>query len=126
MHERPSTQPGMKPAEMGFSSAKFARTGRYWVPQGPATDPKSDWDVTFTGDFVRIPVYAYRTKHHALAAILACGLDVAFSSMEGLSANAPGAIIEEIILVLGDKCTDLGEAFRVYVGFAFRVQERST
>jgi hypothetical protein len=100
--------------------AQDAWAGEFWVARGSLADNPS-WTVVRHGEFVMVPVHAYRTAGRGLAALFACGLQ--------LGAQAALTFLEharqrpqELVLVLGHDCSDLAaeDALRGYVGVAFR------
>jgi hypothetical protein len=107
----------------GFVAADVARLGEFWVPQGPVLDG-FEWGVTRSGDMVRVPVHAYRTKQRALAAVWGLGLQVGMVALGDLVRRGLG-MPKSVTLVLGHECTDLApadDAFRCYAGMAFQVR----
>ena len=102
--------------------AKVARTGRYWVPGESVLSPDPSWAHTQSETHVRVPITAYRTCDYALAAVFGLGLQIGMTALHQLRSMLTTEI-SEAVLVLGNECTDLGEAegFRCYVGLAFRV-----
>lgn len=106
-----------------FSSGKVARVGSYWVPQSSLIgESEVEWGLTKSDQYVRIPVWAYRTTVRSLSAIFAVGMEIGMRAIASLKyrIRADPTIVT---LVLGHEITDLPaeNAFRCYVGMAIRV-----
>ncbi|MCI0420753.1 MAG: hypothetical protein L0312_16255 [Acidobacteria bacterium] len=97
------------------------RTGTFWVPQASLEDPSTQWSVTESGDFVRVPVMAYRTRERAMSLILGTGLQLGIAAIMSLRHHTQDEPISAVLL-LGHEVSDLPDknAFRVYVGLALR------
>lgn len=103
-------------------SSQVSCIGDFWVVQGPLID-NSEWTLTKTGDFVRIPVFAFKVNR-ALASIWGLGIQIGMLAITELR-NYTNDIPQSVILILGHDCTDLSpaeEAFRCYVGIAIRTK----
>lgn len=101
-----------------FNTAEVARKGVYRVPDGGVFDPDLPWKTTSAGKTVRVPVHAYRVSEYSLAAVFALGVQLGAEAASRLAAAGfpePG----EAVMVFGSEVTDLGGAFRAYVGLAF-------
>jgi hypothetical protein len=106
-----------------FLSAKPGRDGTYRVAASPLSQSQVDWSLVTTGDFVRIPVFAYTTTSAALSAILFTGLELGLAAARSLAATDKQPV-EQIIMVLGEDCHHLEDrnCFRCYIGLAFRLK----
>lgn len=103
-----------------------AGVGAYWVPLAPldgAPLARDQWAVTAAGDFVRVPVFAYRTavpggSGRSAAAIFGLGVQLGLSA--AAQVLAAGGHVRAVALALGNVCTDLvdDDAFRCYLGLA--------
>lgn len=108
----------------------------YWVPQrdllgdfsssprdGPAVASGGhDWSVCRSGEFVRVPLFAYRTVHHSKPGVLCLGAEL---GMRALAAFGTRGTVCECILVVGSECTDLRpklDACRCYMTVVYVVQ----
>jgi hypothetical protein len=137
MDVRPNLLSGEPPAHMqarplahgdkakvpGWRVAEVARVGEFWVPQGPLF-PAVEWTVSKAGDFVRVPVFAYKTSFPSLAHIFGLGVQVGLAALADLR-NRTGDVPIGVLLVLGHECTDLRpaeERFRCYVGLSVRTR----
>lgn len=120
MLERPLLY-GDDPRGPGFRVAQVARVGHFWAPQGPLVGDAPQWALTREGQYVRVPVFAYRTAHRAASAILATGLEIGMAAVDTLR-QYTGERPEEVTLVLGHECTDMPaeSCFRCYVGVCIR------
>lgn len=114
MHNQPKAWAG--PSEV-------AREGTYHVPQLAAFGDNPMWVVTAAGPVVRVPVHAYRTNVRSLATIWAVGLQVGLALVDSFRSHNREPI-KQIVLVLGEDCTDLvtegHDAFRAYAGVAIK------
>ncbi len=125
MIERPLPESAQGKVNGGvFLTAQVARTGRWFVPVSPLADEVEnlEWSDTHTGDFVRVPVFAYRTKERAIASIWGTGLQFGMRALDGLR-RCVQTPVESCTLVLGHECHDTNDAFRCYVGMAFKMKE---
>lgn len=104
-----------------FAAGEVSRLGEFWVPTLSIYSARQEWSVTKSGQYVRVPILAYRTKGRTLPHILATGLSLGLEVLR--TAEFDTSRIGEITIVLGNECTDLAadEAFRCYVGMAFRL-----
>lgn len=100
------------------------RCGTFWVPDGHllASDSLS-WSMTETGQYVRVPIEAYRTQEKALATLLGLALQigmVAVDSLRQYTSDRP----QVVTLLLGHECpvTEDGQAFRCFIGVAIRTK----
>lgn len=120
MLERPLLR-GDKPRGGLFASSEVARRGRYWVAAGDLLSAPVRWSLVHTGQYVRVPVFAYKTSSRALSAILAMGVMLGMRGADSVR----GVTAEEIVtavMVLGHECADTGDGFRTYVGLAFETK----
>jgi hypothetical protein len=110
--------------------SEIARLGEHWVPQGPVLGGVT-WTLTKQGDFVRIPVSAYKTQR-ALSSIWGLGLQIGMAATDELRKHT-GDVPIRAVLVLGRECTDLAvdpitgaatgdDSFRCYVGIALQTK----
>lgn len=100
-------------------STEIARDGEFYVPQLDAYQLDPMWVVTKSGQYVRVPVHAYRARARSLAAIWGVGVEVGLALLESFR-NHTSAPVGEVHLVLGNDCTDLGDGFRCYLGLAIK------
>lgn len=106
-----------------FSQAQVARVGTYWTPKHSLLGPPQNWSVTRDGQYVAVPVLAYRSEYFGLPAILQNGLILGAAAMDQYR-----QITNEVPLILhivyGSECTPLPteNSYRCYVGFS--VQSR--
>lgn len=123
MLERPLAH-GDQPKGNLFNKAEVGRVGHYWVPQSSLVGAMDVvWTLTRDGQFVRVPVFAYRTVARAGSAIMATGLEIGMAAVAGLRQHTSDMPIA-VHLVLGHECTDLApdDAYRCYVGIAFQTK----
>ena len=125
MHKRPLLH-GDSPKRNLFNLSEVARVGEFWVPITPVVDmDQIQWSKTAGDKFVRIPISAYRTRDHALASILATGIEVGTRAMASLAMRYKQEP-KSVILVVGHECTDLSDQgaqqFRCYIGMAIRTK----
>lgn len=117
---------GTKPNGGLFNQSKVARTGEFWVAQTSVVSEPVLWTFCREGDFVRIPVSAYRSATRYASSVLAVGLEIGLAAMASLRKHTP---VDPLIvhLVLGNQCTDLSpygeDAYRCYVGIAIQTKE---
>jgi hypothetical protein len=101
-----------------FSHAQVARVGKYLTPKAPLTSQDPEWTVTADGQFVMIPVSAYRTHVRSQAAVFGLGLELGLrAATRTLAGRVTG-----VVLVLGDDVTELEDGVRCYVGLALQVE----
>jgi hypothetical protein len=112
-----------------FNQAQVARAGTFWVPQDFVTLDESQvvpWYFTQAGDYVRIPVFAYKTLTQQAASVLATGLEIGLNALARYWRQCSDPPLK-IHLVLGNTCSDLhpqGEdSYRCYVGLAIQTKE---
>lgn len=113
---------GTKPKANLFNTSEVARVGNYWVPQNSVTQEGTLWTVAKEGQYVRVPVMAYKTVSRSAAHIFATGLTVGLAAFMSLQAHTNERPVR-IYLVLGNICSDLHpqeDAFRCYVGIAIQ------
>lgn len=108
-----------------FSVATVGRFGEFWVPEAPLLVPDLKWSITAQGDFVRVPMHAYRTMAMAKGSIMATGVELGMRAIVSLSTKCPKPPAE-ITLVLGSEVhvvtTEEGnKVYRCYLGVAIRV-----
>jgi len=115
---------GVNPHGSVFNVAEVSRVGRYVVPQTPVLIENIRWGVTNSDQYVRIPIFAYRTKGRSLSEIWGLGIQIGLAAAESLRSIDP-LPPKSAVLVLGHECTDLSpeDAFRCYVGVAFRTDQ---
>jgi hypothetical protein len=93
----------------------------YMVPQGPLVENDPKWALTREGEYVRVPIFAYLTKDRAMAWILATGIEIGSRACASLQQEPL-----ELVLLLGQECTDLAPEgrnhLRCYVGVAARTR----
>jgi hypothetical protein len=121
--ERPLPESAQGDVKGGkFNMAQVARVGAWWVVVSDLATAQPQFALTKTGEHVRVPVFAYRTQQRALASIWGTGLQFGLRAIEALRLTTKDPI-ENCTLVLGHECHDLNDAFRCYVGMAFKVKE---
>ena len=107
-----------------FSVAKVGRTGEFWVPVSHLLMPDVQWSLTVQGEYVKVPLFAYRTPQKARGAIFAVGVELGMRAMLSLCKKSPKPPIE-VTLIMGSEvhtiATDAGEVYRAYLGIAIRV-----
>lgn len=115
---------GTNPKGSVFNVAEVVRVGRFMVPQTPVLLDQVKWAMTDSGQYVRVPIFAYRTNGRSLSEIWGLGIQIGLAAAESLRSIDPQPP-KSAILVLGHECTDLSpeEAFRCYVGVAFRTDQ---
>jgi hypothetical protein len=92
----------------------------YTLTSGAFEEPK--WSMCRTGDFVRVPMHAYRTASHARGAVF--GLGVQLGILAESLRHAHGIVATLANVLLGSQCTDLRpnfDAYRCYLGISFRI-----
>jgi hypothetical protein len=92
------------------------------VPTSPLNAPEVQWSFTQTGDHVRVPVFAYKTRERAPATIWGTALQLGMRAVESLRQTTSHPLIS-CTLVLGDTCHDLADGYRCYVGMTFRTKD---
>lgn len=122
VYQRPLAH-GTSPKVAGWSAAQIARVGDFWVPQGPVLGEGPGWSVSKGGDYVRIPVFAYKTQQRALSTIFGLGIQIGLAALADLR-NHTQDVPRGAVLVLGHECHDLApeDTFRCYVGVAVRTK----
>ncbi len=122
LFERPLLH-GSKPKGGLFSVAEVARVGEFWVPQTSVIEPNTKWALCRDGQFVRVPITAYRTSQRAASSILLAGLHTGMAAMHDLR-NHTATVPLGVMLVLGHECTDLGteHGYRCYIGIAIQTK----
>ena len=83
----------------------------YYTPVSSLVEDDIQWSITSTGDKVRIPIFAYRTKEKFNISIWGLGLQCGM-----LALSALGKEPESVVLVFGDKCHEFEDGYRVYLG----------
>ena len=110
--------------DKAYGHAQVARYGEYWVPDSPVLADEISWSVTQQGEFVPVPLFAYRTQHAARASIFATGVELGMRAMLDLSAHCKKPP-QAVTLVMGPEVhsieTENGSVYRAYLGVAFRV-----
>ncbi len=105
--------------------SQVGTVGDYWVFQGNVVDgDQLSVSPVRGGEGVRIPMWAYRTTHRAMPAILGLGVQIGLAALERLREHTP-VLPRAAYLVIGHECTDLmpaAEAFRCYIGIALRTK----
>lgn len=112
-----------------FANAEVARKGEFWTPQSAmiSTDPafEVEWSKTKAGQYVRVPLHAYRTPSRALSWILAIGTEIGMRAIDSLKDRVRKPL-GQVVLALGNECTDLSptaDAFRCYIGISIQLEE---
>jgi hypothetical protein len=99
-----------------------ARVGTYHVPTRAALDDDLAWAVTKSGQYVRVPLHAYRTRDRCLASVWGLGIQIGLAFLESFRSHHGENAVKSIVLVLGNDCTDMAyegeQAFRAYAGLA--------
>ena len=83
----------------------------YHTPVSSLVEDDIKWSITRTGDKVRIPIFAYRTKEKFNISIWGLGLQCGMRALSAL-----GKEPESVVLVFGDKCHEFEDGYRVYLG----------
>jgi len=104
-----------------FNVAEVARLGKWYVPVSPLNLETIEWSFTNSGQHVRVPIFAYRTGRNCTY-VWGTGLEFGARALDSLKTNH-NPVVESCTLVLGRECHDLGDAYRCYVGMAFKVKE---
>lgn len=123
MLERPLAS-GTRPKKDYMLVAEVGRLGRYWVPESPIFAESVEWTLTADGTHVRVPVFSYRTRAQALAAIFGTGVQVGMAALEQLRARTNESIIE-IVLILGHDCPPVNnpEGYACFIGITIRTKD---
>lgn len=97
----------------------------YQVPHGSWMEPHGvQWTPVETGDYVRIPMWAYKlplpavaAREQVLAVVFSLGLQIGMRA----AAACPVLPAHRVILYLSRDCHDLSpeDAVRCYIGMAF-------
>lgn len=119
---RPTTHSAQR-GRSALSRSEHARLGRHWALYTDILIPEPRWSLTESGDWVRVPLFAYQTSDLAYSALLGCGLEIGIRAMNSFLSSHPEPILK-IVLALGDQCTQLDDKFRCYVGLAVQTQRR--
>ena len=106
-----------------FNQAEVARTGTYWTPKQSLLGPPQPWGMTRDGQYVHVPVLAYRSEFFGPSAIFQTGLLLGAAVMDQfkmVSAEQPITLH----IVLGTDCTPLPteNAYRCYAGFSVQTR----
>lgn len=105
-----------------FNVAEVARSGTYYVPTSDLNKEQIEFSLVKSGEYVRIPIHAYRTTERALATILGTAIQLGISARDGL-ARQYQVEVEHTVLVLGHEVHDLLQnGFRCYAGLAFKIK----
>ena len=110
--------------EQPAAIVKIARPFKeFWVAQSQAFDDEGVWSIVVSGDYLRVPVFAYKTAQPTLETVFGVGVEIGVSLMRQLDERADR--ISEAVLVLGKTCDDMRpeeEAYRTFVGAAFKLK----
>lgn len=106
-----------------FNVAEVARLGTYWTPTSDLNTDPVRWSKTASGQYVRIPVFGYRTRQSAEAAIFGMAIQLGITALASLQQQVNVPILSTY-LVLGHQVHHLGpEGYRGYLGLAFQTKE---
>ena len=102
--------------------SEVARTGEFVVPDSPVTDNVIKWVTTVSGNFVRVPLHAYKTNvPDSVSALFGLGLQLGLQAAGQLAQQKIVPI--HVTLVLGHECHRMADGiYRGYVGFSFRTK----
>lgn len=104
--------------------SQVGSTNKFWVPTSGlfGTEP-AQFAVTQAGEAARVPMFAYKTGHFALPDLFGLGVQIGMAALADLRHHTRDNPVA-VHLVIGHQCTDLRpaeEAFRCYIGIAFRM-----
>lgn len=112
-------------AKAWAGTTEIGRIGEFWTPRSPiVAGSDMQWGLTKTGEFVRIPVHAYRISSAAPSVLIAFGMQLGILAVEALRDHTL-TVIEEATLLLGDTCHTIDEepgVLRCYAGITFRLK----
>ncbi len=107
-----------------FNVAEVARVGTYWVPTSDLNIATIAWSKTASGQYVRIPVFGYRTQQPAESAVFGTAVQLGISALASLYQKVSNAPVLCTHLVIGHQVHHLGpEGYRGYLGLAFQTKE---
>lgn len=121
--ERPLAH-GTQPKGGVFNVAEVARLGTFWVPQTDLHQQAIRWSRTASGQYVRVPVFAYRASVPYEAGLFGMAVELGVRAAAQLREHTPFPI-DTMTLVLGHQChvVDAEGLFRGYLGLAFNTKE---
>ena len=89
----------------------------YHTPISSLVNDNIQWSITRTGDKVRVPIFAYRTKEKFNISIWGLGLQCGMIALSAYGRLGwPDKEPESVVLVFGDKCHEFEDGYRVYLG----------
>lgn len=83
------------------------------IPHSSLLSDKIEWSVVKSGDKVRIPIFAYRTKEKFDMSLWGLGLQCGMRALDEW-----GGKPKKVILVFGDKCHEFEDGYRTYLGLS--------
>jgi hypothetical protein len=101
-----------------------ARIGTYWVPVSSVHEAYIEWRMTKQGDYVQVPLVAYKTQIRSAVALFGAGIEIGMRAMHAIQQQTSSPI-EEVHLCLGHTHYDLypEDGFRACVGVSIRVAD---
>lgn len=72
-----------------------------------------EWSISRAGDKVRIPIFAYKTVEKADTSVWGAGIQCGLRAI-----HSWGDKPDSVVLIFGDKCHEVEEGYRVYLGLA--------
>lgn len=120
--ERPLAH-GTQPKGGVFNVAEVAREGTFWCPTSDLNHYQVQWSKTSKDQYVRIPVFAYKTEKPFESVLMGMAIQLGMQAMESLRHQTAAEIVKTV-LVLGHQVHHLqGGGYRGYVGVAFHTKE---
>ena len=105
-------------AKAWAGNSEIARMGEFFVPTSSLLAEHVVWSRTKTGEFVRVPVHAYKTTTPDISALFGLAIELGVRAAALLPDRAQGAT-----LVLGHEIHTLPDGtYRGYAGFSFRAK----
>jgi hypothetical protein len=120
--ERPLLH-GETPNAGVFNTTEVARHGKFWTLTSPmGVDPPA-WTQTYTGQYVRVPIYGYMVPMANGAVILATGFELATRFVEALRRRVKEEI-EVLHLILHNQThSQPNGSVRLYAGVTIEVKD---
>ncbi len=104
-----------------FAVAEVARVGTFWVPVTPMNVAPVEWSMTCTDQYVRVPVFAYRTIDHDPAKVVGMAFQLACQAMLSLADCLDLRSLDVCHLYLGKVIHDQGDHFTYYLGLSMEL-----
>ena len=90
---------------------KFTPGKEYHTATSSLNAEEIEWSISRSGDKVRIPIFAYRTVEKLDTSVWGAGIQCGLRALYSWGGDP-----ESVVLVFGDKCHELEDGYRVYLG----------